>query len=388
MNTSKTNRIISLDMMRGFSIFGIFLVNMLSFHSPMLYLNPATWWEAPFDRGSYVLIDIFAQGSFYPLFSLLFGYGLVLLYERTAGRGNAFAPIAFRRLGVLLVFGMIHAFFIWHGDILINYAVFGFLLLLFIRGSGVGMTITGGLMWFIPQLIFSLLLLISAFLMPELESTIYQVEKVKHSIEVYQGGSLAEIFSQRWNDWYMVNNFGNGIIMLFSIFPFFLIGGGAAKLRWMERVAELRRPLMISFFLFFLLGLFLKLCPYIFQGGLAFEYIQDSLGGPLLAVSYAIVIALAADTIRGRKLLSFLAPVGQMSLSNYLLQSVISTTIFYSYGFGLYNQISVFSGSLLVCVIFALQVIFSSYWMKTHQFGPMEWVWRSATYKKWQRWKK
>ncbi|MEK4148885.1 DUF418 domain-containing protein [Robertmurraya sp. FSL W8-0741] len=388
MDTSKTNRIISLDMMRGFSIFGIFLVNMLSFHSPMLYLNPATWWGSPLDKGSYALIDIFAQGSFYPLFSLLFGYGLVLLYERTVGRGNAFAPIAFRRLGVLLVFGMVHAFFIWHGDILINYAVFGFLFLLFIRGSGVGMTITGGLMWFIPQLIFCFLLIITALFMPELESSIYQVEMAKYSIEVYQSGSFAEIFSQRWNDWSMVNNLGNGIIMLFSIFPFFLIGGGAAKLKWMERVTELRRPLTVSFFLFFFLGLFLKLCPYIFQGGLAFEYIQDTFGGPLLAIAYALAIALVADTIRGKRLLRFLAPVGQMSLSNYLFQSLISTTLFYSYGFGLYDQISVFSGSLLVIVIFAVQVIFSSYWMKTHQFGPMEWVWRSATYQKWQRWKK
>ncbi|WP_413356497.1 DUF418 domain-containing protein [Robertmurraya sp. 2P01SA] len=389
MYTSEKDRIISLDMMRGFSILGIFLVNMLSFHSPMLYLNPATWWDSPLDNGTYVLIDIFVQGSFYPLFSLLFGYGLVLLYERTLKKGVAFLPLVTRRLMMLLLIGMIHAFFIWHGDILINYAIFGFFLLIFLRVSGKWMLITGGILWVIPNFLLSLLFIISAFLVPEIDiSSMYDTAMAEQSIAVYQSGSFAEIFTQRWNDWYMVNNVENGIFMLFSIFAFFLIGGGAAKLKWMERVKELRSPLVKNFFFFLVIGSFLKFSPYLFQGGLAFEYIQDSFGGPMLAVAYAVGIALLADTTKGRKLLVFLAPVGKMSMSNYLLQSIVSTLLFYSYGLGLYNQISAFTGTLLVLFIFALQVIVSSYWLKTHQFGPVEWLWRSVTYQKKQIWKK
>ena len=80
--TQEQKRIVSLDMMRGFAILGIFLVNMLSFHSPLLYIDPLKWWQDPLDKGIYVFIDIFAQASFYPLFSMLFGYGLVMLRER------------------------------------------------------------------------------------------------------------------------------------------------------------------------------------------------------------------------------------------------------------------------------------------------------------------
>jgi uncharacterized protein len=132
----ESNRILSLDRMRGFAMLGIFLVNMLSFHSPLLYIDPLKWWKDPLDQGFYVSIDIFVQASFYPLFSMLFGYGLVLLRERAQLKGISFIPIALRRLSLLLVIGLIHAFFIWHGDILFNYAFLGLIFLLFIRLSG------------------------------------------------------------------------------------------------------------------------------------------------------------------------------------------------------------------------------------------------------------
>src|SRR3954452_18852034 len=90
----ESNRILSLDRMRGFAILGIFLVNMLSFHSPLLYIDPLKWWKDPLDQGVYVFIDIFVQASFYPLFSMLFGYGLVLLRERAQLKGISFIPIA------------------------------------------------------------------------------------------------------------------------------------------------------------------------------------------------------------------------------------------------------------------------------------------------------
>src|SRR6478736_32884 len=95
---SEQNRIVSLDIIRGFAILGIYLVNMLSFHSPFLYIEPLEWWEDPLDQGIYMFIDIFIQASFYPLFSMLFGYGLVMLSEKTQQKGLSFYPIALRRL--------------------------------------------------------------------------------------------------------------------------------------------------------------------------------------------------------------------------------------------------------------------------------------------------
>lgn len=375
-------------MMRGFAILGIFFVNMLSFHSPVLYLNPFTWWESSLDQWTYMAIDVLAQGSFYPLFSLLFGYGLVLLYERTTGRGDSFYPMALRRLMFLLLVGIIHTVFIWHGDILINYALLGFLMLLLMRLSGTGLVITGVLIWLIPNIILSLLFIVMALLVPGEELSIYNLALANQSAEIYQQGSYLEILNQRLDDWYTVNNPANFLFMLFSVFPFFLIGGGMAKLKWLERVKELKKEIVIWFTLLLIGGLLIKLTPYILERNLALEYIQDSFGGPILAISFVFGIALWAEKSPRNKILKMLAPVGKLSMSNYLLQSIVSTLIFYSYGMGFYGKVSVFTGTLFVIFFFGAQVLLSSYWLKTHRYGPIEWVWRSVTYKRIQPWKR
>ncbi|MCX7854259.1 MAG: hypothetical protein N2383_15940, partial [Caldilineales bacterium] len=124
-------RIRILDILRGFALFGILFVNMPLFNRPFQSLffpaDPATPWH---ERAAEWLIHALGEGKFYSLFSLLFGLGLVLLMERVEGRGGRFIPLYLRRLLVLLGIGVVHAFFIWAGDILIMYALFGFVLLL------------------------------------------------------------------------------------------------------------------------------------------------------------------------------------------------------------------------------------------------------------------
>lgn len=387
MYTPEKNRIISLDMMRGFAILGIFLVNMLSFHSPLLYIDPFSRWEGEADNAIYIGIDVLAQGSFYPLFSFLFGYGLVLMYESNVRKGVSFYPIALRRLLMLLVIGVIHALFIWHGDILINYALLGILFLLFLKLSGRGLLISGILIWLLPNLLLTLLFIVAALLVPGEEISIYDPHLAKQSVEVYQQGSYIDIFKQRFEDWYAVNNPLNSVFMLFSIFPFFLIGGGLAKLKWLERVREIKRPLQIGFILLFITGLLLKISPYVIGKGITWEYIQDSFGGPILAFAYVLGIALWAEGSPTNRFLKLLAPVGKTSMSNYLLQSIVSTFIFYSYGLGLYNQVSVLTGTILVFTIYGIQILLSSYWLKNHPYGPIEWLWRGVTYNKKQKWR-
>lgn len=125
--TEQRDRIVAIDIIRGISIFGIFLVNMMSFHSPLLYVDPHTRWHQGLEKYTYRFIDVFAEGSFYPLFALLFGYSFVLFREKVVGQGMNFTVLALRRLFFLLVVGIIHAFFIWHGDILIQYSILGFI---------------------------------------------------------------------------------------------------------------------------------------------------------------------------------------------------------------------------------------------------------------------
>ena len=382
---TEKNRIASLDMMRGFAILGIFLVNMLSFHSPLLYIEPLEWWRDPLDRGIYMFIDVFIQASFYPLFSILFGYGLVMLWEKAQKKGLVFYPIVLRRLGLLGIIGLLHAFFIWHGDILFNYALLGFVFLLFIKLSGKSMMITGSIFYLLPNFFFLCLLVAIIILSSGKGFSIENPALISQSIEIYQNGSFFEITEQRIKDWSYTNNFFGIMTQFFMLFPLFLIGGGIAKYKWLEQIEKNRKAFRLIFFITFILGVLLKLIPYILTNNLATNYIQDIFGGLLLAIAYGLLIVLLANTKGVRNGLLAMSYVGRMSFSNYLFQSIFTVLIFYQYGLGLYGKVSVVFGTLLVLVIYLFQIIFSKLWLKYHYYGPAEWVWRNFSYWKKQK---
>lgn len=375
--------------MRGLSILGIFLVNMLSFHTPILYIDPFDTWTTTGDRLFYTWIDLFLQGSIYPLFSFLFGYGFIILRERTISKGGSFPAIALRRLLFLFIIGWMHANYIWHGDILFTYSLFGLLLLLFIRLSGKVLMLLGMILYFVPNMVITVMMILASMVVGNGEFTVADETSALASYKAYQKGTYEEIREQRFIDWYLVNNPGNMFFMLFSIFPMFLIGGGAAKEDWLRRVKELKRPFLVAIGITLLIGLLIKSVPYWLTKNWATEYSQDMLGGPLLSISYILLIAIGSNHHqRGLQLLKLFGPVGKLSFTNYLVQSIVSTMIFYSYGLGLYGQVSVIEGTLLALTIFLFQLIFSHVWIKYYYMGPFEWVWRTVSYWKWQKLKK
>lgn len=377
---TEAERIVSIDVIRGFALLGIYLINMLSFHSPFLHIDPLTWWDSKIDRYFYKFIDIFAQASFYPMFSMLFGYGLIILRERSLNKGLSFPKIAVRRLGTLLVIGIIHAYLIWDGDILILYAVIGLLSLIFLRMSGKKLILTGILLYTISNLLLSLLTFLIVMMNPEEPFSIADLPKAEVAIEVYQNGTFAEITEQRIREWYEVYNLYSLPIMMFTFLPYFFFGAGVAKLGFLADVPKNRRTLTMTLVILFPLGLLLKCLPYILNHNYATDYVQDTFGGVMLAISYACAIALAMEKETVRKFLLYLAPVGKLSMSNYLLQSVITTFIFYHYGLGLYGKFSVAGGTILAIVIFIFQIILSHFWLRHFYYGPVEWLWRSVTY--------
>ncbi|WP_046175393.1 DUF418 domain-containing protein [Domibacillus indicus] len=384
IHQNETARIISIDVLRGLSLFGIFLVNMLSFHSPYFYYNPYEWWKTAQDLAAFSWIDVFVQASFYPLFAAMFGFGTAMQHEKAVQRSGRFAWTGIRRFSFLLVLGLLHAFFIWPGDILFNYAVCGFLLLLFLRFSGRLLLAAGMLLLFGPALAFSLLLLLAALTDPYNALFWTDIASVSESIAAYGSGSYAEVTEQRINDW-KNNNLIDGafLFQLITIFPFLLIGAGIYKQRTIAKLAANRKKTLLLFVCLFAAGLLLKGIPHLLDPShIAYMYIQDSIGGPMLAVSYAVLIVYLCTFSRPVKLLSPFAQAGRMSLTNYLLQSVFGSLIFYAYGLGFYGQITLTTGILLCITIFAVQVIVSGLWLSRFKQGPMEMAWRFFTYGK------
>ncbi|WP_062352124.1 DUF418 domain-containing protein [Bacillus kwashiorkori] len=377
----ENERIFSIDVMRGFAILGIFLFNIYSFHTPYLYIDLYSLAEKPLDRIAFIFVDVFVQASFYPLFAFLFGYGMIILKTRIELRNLNYAQIMMRRMFLLLIIGVIHAFFIWSGDILITYAVMGFIFILFANFSAKALSITGILLYLISNSLLSILLVIMAKFVPSDELQLYNSVEADKASDIYQHGSFFDVTTQRMADWSFANGVASFIMYLFMILPLFLLGASFAKSNRLSKSKANDKFFTILFGVTLPIGLWIKWIPYLFEKNYGFDQFQDLIGGPILTFAYISLIYFLANLPASKNLLRPLANVGKMSLSNYLFQSVVCSIIFFSYGFGLYGQVSYYQSNILAIVIFFLQIIISSLWLKYYRMGPLEWIWRGFTYK-------
>jgi uncharacterized protein len=378
--TELQDRVVAIDMMRGMSLLGIFIVNMLAFHTPYYYINPYTWYTNPSDADTFQWIDIALQGSVYPLFSMLFGYGLMMQFRKSQERGNSFIPLGLRRLSVLLIIGLLHAFLVWSGDILITYALSGFIVLLIMRLSRMWLLSIALILYILPNMGLAFL----SYLVAASGDTFYAgVQEIESSLIAFGSGSWMDIFMQRAADWTYAN-IGSGSLFLIgmTILPYMLIGAAAAKGKLIERTSEKKTFWLILTTVSLIVGFSIKLLPYVFEANFYYMYVQDIFGGPLVAIGYAGLITLLCQLSIFRKLMNPVAKVGRMSMTTYLSQSVIATTIFYSYGFALYGKIDVLTGTWIALGIFVIQMIFAEIWFSKFKQGPVEAIWKRATYGK------
>ncbi|PUB17878.1 DUF418 domain-containing protein [Paenisporosarcina sp. OV554] len=378
--TELHERVVAIDMMRGFSLLGIFIVNMLAFHTPFYYINPYTWYTDPSDKDTFQWIDIAIQGSVYPLFSMLFGYGLMMQFRKSQERGISFIPLGLRRLSILLIIGILHAFLIWSGDILITYALSGFIVLFLLRLSRIWLVTIAFLLYVIPNMGLALLSYIVSATGEEFYTGFQEIES---SLDAFGSGSWMDIFMQRAADWTYANIESGSLLLIgMTILPYMLLGAAAAKGKLIERTSNKKTFWITLTAVTLVAGFSIKLLPYLFEANFYYMFVQDIFGGPLVAIGYAGLITLLCQLTIFRKLLNPVAKVGRMSMTTYLSQSVIATTIFYSYGFALYGKIDVLTGTWMAVGIFVIQMIFSEIWLSKFKQGPVEAIWKRVTYGK------
>ncbi|MDN4606847.1 DUF418 domain-containing protein [Sporosarcina highlanderae] len=375
------NRIDSLDMLRGFALLGILIANMLSFHSPYFYIDALTYFGTPGDEESYKLINIFIETSFYPIFAMMFGYGLNMQYEKANANGVNFAPIMARRLAILMGFGLIHALFIWSGDVLFTYAIMGFIMIAAVRIPKKWLLWIASLVYLIPSLLFiGLIYVITMFDPNQLMEGFSDIQQIERAITAYGHGTYGEAFVFRISEWILFGLTGS-FMGVFMILPLIMIGSAFSKMKLFERASEWKGRIAIVAILSLALGIFIKAWPYIDNTHTYYNtLIQQLIGGPILAIGYACVIILLCQLPIFITIFRPVSKAGRMSLTTYLMQSVIATLIFYSYGFGLYGKVDLATGTLIAVGIFAIQVIFAELWLMKFRMGPFEWIWRKGIY--------
>ncbi len=367
-----------VDSLRGIALLGILLVNMLFFHSPYIYFDPFNWYTAPADKAGYQFIDIFVQASFYPLFAMLFGFGLATQFQRFEG---AFIKFGMKRMAVLLAFGIAHVLSLWAGDILITYAAAGFVLLFLLRLSTKWLLALGILFYMIPNGAITLLLLVVQRLDPESTAVYTDVQGIEQSIAAYGQGGFSDIFVQRLADWNFMNQGGLFLIwMLFTIVPLLMFGAAAAKGHLISKIRISPMRFLAVGLIFIALGTAVKWIPYLTQGDLVTGMIQDTFGGPVQAIGYGLLLLSLASKTSGFIGWRPFVKAGRMSLTIYLLMSLIATTFFYNYGFGFYGKVDIQASFWIALGIYAICVIFAELWLSKAKQGPAEWLWRKLTY--------
>jgi len=400
------DRIVALDVIRGFALFGIFLVNIEWFTRPWQELGEGMQaGTAALDHAVDWLVYLAARGKFWVLFSLLFGMGFAAMSERFAASGRDFRAVYLRRSAVLLVLGIAHAVLLWSGDILHGYALAALALLL-ARGvqpatqlrvgaaiyvvfalAALGLLLARG-MQPVTQLRvgltiyvgFALLATVGGLLMAAVDapqSAASGTAEALAAARVYAEGDYLAITTQRASDFFgvLLPHDIDIVPMAFAVFlcgAWFVrsgrIGDVVAHKPFFRGMAIIGLSVGAAFTAIILFG------PQGIAGGALL------LGSAAMALGYLGTIAWMLARPATARWVSWLAPVGRMALSNYLLQSLVASTIFYGYGLGQWGRIGRGGQVLLVLAIFAAQVLLSRWWLSRHRFGPVEWLWRWATY--------
>ena len=393
-------RITAMDVLRGFALLGILLMNIEGMAGPLSAamggVDPALTGA---DRVVDTLIYLLVQGKFYPLFSLLFGMGFAVMLARAQAREQPFFAVYLRRILSLLAIGLVHAWLIWAGDILVAYALIGFVLLLFYRRTPMERLVGWGVFWMLLPSVFMLLmgaLGSLAQLSPESAADVqarlqeqgeYFAALNEAQRQAYGSGSFAEATARRMEDFAetfaYIGFYGWFVLGLFLLGAWFVRSGAIARPQAWPRTHAALRWVALP------VGLVLTVLawwrvPNTFYAGFDFGTMlaasMQMIGGALMALGYLgwLVRALQAANPAGWP--SWLAPAGRMALSNYLMQSLVMTLVFYHYGLGLFEQVPRAWQAPLAIGFFLLQAVFSRWWLGRFHMGPVEWLWRAATY--------
>jgi uncharacterized protein len=377
MNTlapiSGQERLQILDILRGFAIFGILAVNIGGFASPIFFPGYLAPDGSAFDELAHRLMLFFAEGKFYTIFSFLFGLGFSVQLGRAENKGRDIKSFYPRRLWVLFGFGILHAIFFWYGDILRLYALLGFALLAFRNRSNRTLLIWAGIFY---AAAFVTLALIGG---PSASDPIPGFDVVAMARQAYHGSSFLNVLV------FQVLTFPVTVAAIalaqgLSVMSLFLLGLFAGRIRFFEHLQENRVWLVRAAIVGLMVGVPANALFMLTENSIpaSFGFV---IGSPAFAAMYISLIGLFSLTEFGRKTLAPLSYVGRMALTNYILQSVVCSLLFFGYGFGLYEQIGAAGLWGITFLIYLVQIPFSMAWLSRFHFGPLEWIWRTLTYR-------
>ena len=391
-----TTRIAVIDVVRGFALLLIFTVHMFE----RFLANMPT--KGIYGRNPGLLNKIlsFVQplltGKGFAIFTMLFGLSFLIMMASADRKGIDFRGRFAWRVTILFVIGYVHSLF-FRGDVLTIYAILGLALILFYHASNKTLAVVAFLILSgVPRyLLFYFLhgqpLLPSGAGDPTTPLNLAYVDAVTR-------GGLWDVFRSNAVDghkWFFTIQFdmiGRGYLT----FCYFLAGLWLGRIALFEKLDAFAPKIKRTFWISLAVALpamfgSLFAAMTVFAKGVHFEswaavftLVAFDIANTTAAIAILCGFLLLYRTVRGKRLFASLGPFGRMALTNYVMQSLIATFIFYNWGLGLMAKVRHTHVALLAILIIAFQMAFSALWLRYFLYGPLEWLWRSATYLRWQ----
>ncbi len=378
----------SLDALRGVAVLGILIINVRVFAMPEATLiNPTVYGD--FTGANYLvwlLGHVFAELKFITLFSLLFGAGVLLFLDKKDAGDESSLRLHYRRIGWLLLIGLAHAYLLWYGDILVAYAVCG-LWIVFAREWAPRFKFTvGTLMIALPSVLETAA---AAAVPPEVIADSWRPaeETLREEVAAYRGGWVEQLshrvptaFERQTTGFVGATFWRVSGVMLYGMALY------EAGVLTNDRSDRFYRRLALGGFLVGITPIIVGVA-YIqaadWSAEAALYWRQFNYWGSLpLAASYLALVYLGCRRLAGGVLVGAMAAVGRTAFTNYLLQTLLATTLFYGHGLGLFGHLSRIELAAVVLAVWAIQVPLSVLWLRRYRYGPVEWLWRTLTYGK------
>ncbi|WP_188238069.1 DUF418 domain-containing protein [Sphingopyxis sp. LK2115] len=406
MNRGMTTRYESLDAIRGVAVMGILAMNIVAFALPFpAYGNPAAGGPPTgSDVATWFFNFVFVDSKMRGLFSMLFGASMLLVIDGAASAGRSAAGAHYSRMFWLAIFGLAHFYLIWLGDILFLYAICGLILFLF-RNLSVRALLLWAIPFFLigiglPAILWAMMAMAQTGTLPPdaaaaMQEALRQMNAdMGPSTPVYAEqkalylGSYASIVAHRTGEMA-----GDPLVFLglflWETVGLMLIGMALFKSHMLtgEWEAARYRKWAIACFLVAVpplagLALYQMRTGYdavsVFGATMALSVPFDT----LMTIGWAALIMLLIRTAASNAVRVRLAAAGRMAFTNYLVTSIVMTTIFYGYGFGLFGSIGRLPLYLFCLGMWAAMLLWSKAWLDRYQYGPLEWLWRSLS--RWQ----
>lgn len=369
------DRVPTIDILRALALFGILMVNLLTEFRISIFQQflPSDPMASKADR----FLDTFISYAFdmkaFALFSLLFGVGMAIQYDRLATHERPLNWMR-RRLLILLGFGLFHLLFIWNGDILTEYALAGLLILPLIREDQATLALCslGLFVFYVAEPAFHL-----PIYWPDTETFARHVIAAN---QAYGDGGFIEIWRFSLSELTMILPLHEFIFA--RTLALFLFGAWVWRSGVIQNSRVHRRDLLIGGALATAAGVALTIAvdnemfsrTPVLRGSITY------LAPTVQALGYAAITIVAIGLPYLGGFLKLFAPMGRMSFTNYIAQSIVFNGIFFGYGLGQFGRMTVTSAFVIGLSVYAVQLIGSALWLRWFRFGPLEWLWRSLMY--------